>query len=1649
MKINDIPANFSDALKSHMKAYLGTATPDILDGEYQGEGDVYKLTLDKTKFLNVESGLTAYIFKEGNDAVFCIIPKEITVNKKFAEYFPQMVPKTPWLSEKDSKLPFPNLPAVTVTKIKWYYLYASAGKISDALWKTFYEGIGADENLLPALKAVSRGDGMVDENEGWRGGLFYTGTLPALPSSDMIPDFAGSAWEFVTNNVVIQGCVYHVPVVPSLRLMVPILKPPRQFEGSIVKTIELGLVFSSPLKAEKQTQPKIDADDDDEKKPALLYNQLTGDDKKAKLKQKREIGLTGAILFNSAAQSVRLSGVWAMDEDSFLIQADCSLDDLHEYLDESGLVSQLNITSINAGVAFRISKSKKWFESISFYAGAKNLPLINNIIELQELKLSCIVRQPIRMNLVTAKFSAIARLGRGDLRLLCDGSYPKGAYNLYLDPERPLKLTEIVDVFNKDAGFKSDMAIIELSGQYDSGNKSISFNMTVADGAELDMDSDAAAPVGFKMTNLSIGVYGKSSYSFNIEADFEYNTKSGKKLVFNGSAQYDDGWQLSAGYAGNVTLKEIADSFNLGNSPKQLNAVTFKGLDLVYSRSTETDEETGIATITTLKGFTGTIKVNLYGRTGLDMVLQVQKINEATYFSGDFTTQIQGKDTRFFVEFAKDGDTFKLDLQLLFSIGGADIFLKATRQKTDDEETGDGLIKNVFKGGARGLSVSLGALLGGFTDMAFGTKLPEGFVPELILTDVYVSYDGATKQTDIIGFATLAGQRIRIFIQRFFKEGTTDAVYAFGVDTDITCLNQLPLVGPELNDVSFTDVGFVYSSQPAPYAYKLPYLAEPKLGQLPEIAYPETATEYSSGATLSGTLNLPTQDDPIVLSLPVTKQTKQYLLLGENNIYALTDGPKSFDPAVKWVNINKKMGPVALNKLGFKFENGRLSLLISGAISLADLSVSVEGLGMSFSPIKLIHGENIEAKFNLDGLGLSLKKSPLEVSGMLLRAPNQAGEELSFYGGAQISTSGFSIKGIGAYAKLQDKSTSMFIYGFYNGPIGGPSFFFVTGIAAGFGYNRTVRIPKLEEVKDFPLVSMVLSPQKEKSLMEILGDLVENQWIPSSPGDYWLALGIKFTSFNILESFVLVTAKFGNKLEFAIIGLSVLKWPSKSLTPIVYIEMALLAKFGPDSDVIAVNGMLTDNSYILNKNCKLTGGFAFYSWISGEHEGDFVITLGGYAPGYKKPAHYPNVDRLALNWKFSDELSISGEMYYALTPREIMAGGKWEIAYGLSFLSARVLIWADMMIKWAPFEYNLVAGIIVRIEANIKILFIHIHFKLQLACVIKIWGPPFAGELFVDWSIFSFTIGFGAGAPNDKKALIWDASATNSDEAGFQESFVPKKNANPCVLDMRIIKGIENKTDDINPAQASKLKTGQGDTNQKPDTTYANGYDVVVAIDSFFPLNGISAPTASAHKTLLRAGAKPDVKPLAETTLMEVAGADVPLTLGNRKKDIGVKPMDIESLDARLDVWLTRDDGTLVTENIVIIGSAKGVNNALWGNSGSTGDVLKDTLTGIKLHAVEPYDRKMESKDLNKCEEQLPEKTLDLLTSADPESIDADVVKTINKVLGKKLAVNEALDLKGYGFNLYAPNETEFDDALYNVPDYLASIGQLLPTNSM
>ncbi len=450
-----------------------------------------------------------------------------------------------------------------------------------------------------------------------------------------------------------------------------------------------------------------------------------------------------------------------------------------------------------------------------------------------------------------------------------------------------------------------------------------------------------------------------------------------------------------------------------------------------------------------------------------------------------------------------------------------------------------------------------------------------------------------------------------------------------------------------------------------------------------------------------------------------------------------------------WFPIQRTFGPVSIQQIGVRWIGGpasKLAVLLDGGVALGGLAVGVDDLSLTMPLARISHIN--EWELGLRGLAVSYNAGGVKIAGGLL----QASDEIRYDGFLLIEVGGKSFVAFGSYGVV-DGDTSLFVFLVVGIPIGGPPYFFITGLAGGFGYNRGLVVPPIEGVPAFPLVSAMSDPGViTDDPMGFLRTLSPS--FPMERGSYWFAAGLKFTSFTLVNSQALLYVLLNRGLEIGILGMSQMELPPA--VPLVSIELALKARFSTIEGVISVEARLTDNSWLLSRDCRLTGGFAFFLWFSGEHSGDFVITIGGYHPRYTKPAHYPNVPRLGFNWRVGSKVTIKGEAYFALTPREVMAGGLLEASYHSGDVKAWFRAWANMYVQWRPFWFEVDIGISIGVSVDTWLGTV----KVEVGASLWLWGPEVGGEVEVDLWIVSFTVRFGASYNKPTEALSWSQFRT-------------------------------------------------------------------------------------------------------------------------------------------------------------------------------------------------------------------------------------------------------------------------------------------------
>ena len=660
-----------------------------------------------------------------------------------------------------------------------------------------------------------------------------------------------------------------------------------------------------------------------------------------------------------------------------------------------------------------------------------------------------------------------------------------------------------------------------------------------------------------------------------------------------------------------------------------------------------------------------------------------------------------------------------------------------------------------------------------------------------------------------------------------------------------------------------------------------------------------------------------------------------------------------------WITLQKSIGPVNIAGIGIRYADGALSLVFNIALLASALTIELDGLGIGLK-LADISRDKISPVFDLDGISITFVSGPVEISGGFLHTVVKGIDE--YNGEALIKAGDFNLSALGSYADAGQPS--LFIFALINDPpLGGTPYFFLTGLAAGFGYNRGLKIPSIDGVSQFPLTSGFVpgqtSPFSGSDPGKALQVLVDKDVVPISPGENWLAAGIKFTSFEMIQSFALLVVEFGTKLEIALLGMSALSVPPEDPYPLVFAELALDVRFIPADGILAVDAQLTPDSYLLSKSCKLTGGFAFYLWFPpNDHAGDFVVTLGGYNPNFTPPDYYPRVPLLGFNWSVTPQLDIKGGMYFALTPSCLMAGGGLQATWHSGGLKAWFDMGADFLIAWKPYHYqaDMYLSFGVSYTFKLKLLFATITktISVSLGADLNIWGPDFSGIAHIHLWIISFSISFGAGASRKLPPISWEEfkdsflpqAKSKSADAGRNSDFaLPEREAGTPVTTTDSICGIKVSTGLLKALAKGPANPENIDWIVKRRGTALITHTLIPATQLIITIKGESG------NPIIIDGKKPTGKQFVITNFDDLSG-----WLAN--PDVGIGPVGIKNgdLTSNHDIELLYDDGE-VNEDILFTVTAvlADVPKAAWHKGKITYDkhsVIKNALVGFKIEAV-------------------------------------------------------------------------------------------------
>ncbi|MCM1965098.1 DUF6603 domain-containing protein [Streptomyces sp. G1] len=497
--------------------------------------------------------------------------------------------------------------------------------------------------------------------------------------------------------------------------------------------------------------------------------------------------------------------------------------------------------------------------------------------------------------------------------------------------------------------------------------------------------------------------------------------------------------------------------------------------------------------------------------------------------------------------------------------------------------------------------------------------------------------------------------------------------------------------------------------------------------------------------------------------------------------------PANAAGATGWKTIDRQLGPLHVRRIGAGLHEKKVWLLFDADLVFSGLSLATDGLGLGLSPA-VIDGKAPDLTGTLKGLAVGYDSAALTVAGAVESRTPASGFDLDLAGGLVVRTEKFSLEALGSFRHATTGWFSLDVLGVLGAQLGEPPVFVVTHLAGGFGYNSKLRIPSLADVPNFPLLKAVqggdlgsgtgsggaAGGDEAGKLLGVLEQLRgDGGWITPSRGSFWAAAGLTFTAFEMITGEAVLALGLGGEVSLTLAGHANASFPSAKDVPAAdgvrryaEVDLDVLVGYRSSTHLFTARAQLTDQSYVLSRDCRLTGGMALDVWTGGPHGGDFVLTVGGYPDGYRVPAHYPAVDRVGVTWSPDSSVAVTGGAYCALTPHAIMAGGEIHIAYHSGSLRAWLDAGVHALVAWAPFHFDAGIRVSVGVQYTAHVLGWDITIGVHLMVGVDVWGPPTGGSAHAEVAGIHITVDFGEGRRAAPAPLDWTS---------FRHKLLPEK----------------------------------------------------------------------------------------------------------------------------------------------------------------------------------------------------------------------------------------------------------------------------------
>jgi hypothetical protein len=296
------------------------------------------------------------------------------------------------------------------------------------------------------------------------------------------------------------------------------------------------------------------------------------------------------------------------------------------------------------------------------------------------------------------------------------------------------------------------------------------------------------------------------------------------------------------------------------------------------------------------------------------------------------------------------------------------------------------------------------------------------------------------------------------------------------------------------------------------------------------------------------------------------------------------------------------------------------------------------------------------------------------------------------------------------------------------------------------GIHRTMKVDLLRERIQSGAVKSIMFPENViENAAKIISDL--RAVFPPQKNHYVVApfFKIGYGTPTVLEVDLGILLEFPFKGRLILLGSLGVYLPNKDVEKrLGEIHVDIFGDLNFAASYILIEGRLRDSNLV---GISLTGGFAFMlDWGSNPQ---FLLSVGGYHPRYKKPARFPEIPRVNALIKKGEDIRLSCEYYQAITSNSYQIGFSAELVVKKGNARAYGFLGFNALLQFDPFHFETDIRISVEVSYRGRSFFgIDMEFILS--------GPePWRAQGYAKIKVlfFSLKIKFNISWGDEQKAV--------------------------------------------------------------------------------------------------------------------------------------------------------------------------------------------------------------------------------------------------------------------------------------------------------